>query len=605
MTARLTLWFLLSLALGLVCLPAGAQDLVGERAFFEEQHGPLTFAQVTQAEFSVSGKIFNQGYTRAALWVRLRVDAPVDATLLGLRIFPDQLEEVTLFSTLLPEEGQLLMGRTTWIKARPGPNTYYLRIKTSGPMLLHPRILSAGQAQQEDVSRGFVLGALLSCYVLLSVWLLILIVTRKQLLHMVLLLNLSLVVATSLGWSGYLSEFLGQRHWVASSAAIYFMGLVNIFTGLLCVYFVLYRFGLPPWGKQVFTLLGILYVPLFFLFFMLDQQFVLQISTTLGLIASVFVLPLTLVVFFRQKSSNWLIGVIMFLALAMLLRWFLTVHTFVPAVESLSGLLFFRLIFAMVFVFSTLWLIEREKQGQLQVSLMNEAVARQRAESETQRRETQERFMTMLMHELKTPLAIIQLAASSLGRQLVNDSGAAARVKNINRSVDDLNALVERCASADQIDQGAMQMHKQSLCLAALVADVLQTVGTSRIQLLGSTQYTVFSDAQYVRLILLNLLSNALKYSRPDSPVELQLETTVVHDRAGVILRVVNAVGVAGTPDSAQVFARYYRAEGARRQVGAGLGLWLAQALARQLGSELQFHASEGRVVFSFSLELA
>jgi hypothetical protein len=117
----------------------------------------------------------------------------------------------------------------------------------------------------------------------------------------------------------------------------------------------------------------------------------------------------------------------------------------------LSSLLFFRLIFAMAFVSSTLWLIEREKQSQLQASLMNEAVARQRAESEIQRRETQERFMTMLMHELKTPLAIIQLAASSLGRQLVNDKGAATRVKNINRSVDDLNALVERCASGKAI----------------------------------------------------------------------------------------------------------------------------------------------------------
>jgi signal transduction histidine kinase len=70
-------------------------------------------------------------------------------------------------------------------------------------------------------------------------------------------------------------------------------------------------------------------------------------------------------------------------------------------------------------------------------------------------------------------------------------------------------------------------------------------------------------------------------------------------------LRILNAVGAADTPDAAQVFTRYYRAAGARRQVGAGLGLWLGQSLARQLGTELPFHADHERVCFSFFLESA
>lgn len=604
MTVRLTLWFLISLALSLVCLPVAAQDLIGERAIFEDQRGMLTLAQVKQAEFSVTGKIISKGYTHAALWVRLRVDSPLGAPRLALRVFPAQLEEVTVFSPLLPDEGQPLMGRTTWIEARPGPNIYYLRIKTSGPMLLQPRILSAEQAQEEEITRGGILGAVLACYALLVVWLLVLIVARQQMLHSIFLLNLSIVVASFLGWMGYLSEILSPTHWASNPTSIYFLGIANMFTAFLCVCLVLNRFGLPRWGRRLFMLQGVLYAPLFVLLFVLDRQLVLQCSTTLGLIASVSSLPLTVVVFYRQKPRTWLIGAIMFFAITLGLRWFLTVLTHVPTVESLASLFFFRLIFAMGFVFSILSLIDREKQSQLQTSLMNEVVARQLAESETQRRETQERFMTMLMHELKTPLAIIQLAATSLGRHLAPESGDATRVKNINRSVDELNALVERCASADQIDQGAMLMNKQAMCLTALTADVLQTVGAARITLPGPAPM-VFSDAQYVRLILLNLLSNALKYSPPDSPVELQFDSTAVKNRAGVTLRVVNAVGAAGLPDPAHVFARYYRAEGARRQVGAGLGLWLAQALARQLGSELHFQTDQGQVVFSFFLELA
>ena len=598
MTLRLIFLFWMSLVQGLACLPAAAQDLIVERAFFEDPRGTLTLAQVKEVEFSEAGKIISLGYTHVALWVRLRLNAPTGTQRLALRVFPAQLEEVTLFSLRLPDGGARLVGRTTWLDPQPGANIYYMRIKTSGPMLLAPRILSEVQAQEEDVMHGFLLGAVLACSVLLVAWLLGLIVTRRQLLHLVFLLNLSVVVISFFAWTGYRPDLFSPN-------VIYFLGLINVFTGFLCFWLVFKRFGVPRWGQQLFSLLGALYVPLFFLFFVLDRQLVLQCSTALGLVASVLCMPLTVVVFYRRKSSAWLIGVILLLASTLGLRWFLTVHTQVPPVDSLASLLFFRIFFAMGFASVTLLLIDREKQSQLQTSIMNEAVTRQRAESETQRRETQERFMTMLMHELKTPLAIIQLAATSLGRRLAPDSGDATRIKNINRSVDDLNALVERCASADQIDQGAMRMDKTPLALESLVDDVLQTVGASRINLQGVVQYTVFSDAQYVRLILLNLLSNALKYSPPDSPVALQFEAMEINGVASVVLRVTNAVGAAGVPDAAQIFDRYYRAEGARRQVGAGLGLWLAQALARQLGSDLKFQTDQAHIVFSFSLELA
>ena len=87
--------------------------------------------------------------------------------------------------------------------------------------------------------------------------------------------------------------------------------------------------------------------------------------------------------------------------------------------------------------------------------------------------------------------------------------------------------------------------------------------------------------------------------------MELNIQTTRIKDAAGVRFSVLNGVGAAGRPDPAQVFVRYYRAEAARGQVGAGLGLWLAQAVARQLGAELHFQPAQAQVIFSFSLELA
>lgn len=348
-----------------------------------------------------------------------------------------------------------------------------------------------------------------------------------------------------------------------------------------------------------------LYVPLFLFFFLLDRQLVLNFSTSLGLGASVFCLILTVAVFRRQKPSTWLIATILFMALLLLLRSLLMVRGIVAPDGSTLYLLAFRIFFFAVFFLTIIFLIDREKQSLIQTSILNEAMARQLAESEKNRRKMQERFMTMLMHELKTPLAIIQLAATSLGRHLLPNSGDATRVKNINRSVDDLNALIERCVQADQIELGVDLINKQQFSVATLTDDVLQMVDANRIRLVGAHAQLVFSDYQYVRLILRNLLSNALKYSPADSTIELQIESTFVKNVACVSFRVLNTVGAAGMPDPAQVFSRYYRTEAARQHVGAGLGLWLAQAVARQLGSEVNFHSHQGQAVFGFCLAQA
>jgi hypothetical protein len=117
-----------------------------------------------------------------------------------------------------------------------------------------------------------------------------------------------------------------------------------------------------------------------------------------------------------------------------------------------------------------------------------------------------------------------------------------------------------------------------------------------------------FAHCVLLELIFNHQLSSTFfggKVTPPDSLVTVEFETASAQGRQGMTLRVANAVGSAGVPDGGKVFHRYYRSEGARRQVGAGLGLWLAQALAQQLGTELQFRSDPTQVVFSLFLESA
>lgn len=240
MTARLIRWFFISLVLVLASAHASASDLVTDRAFFEDQRGDMTFDQVRQAPFLKADKVLSKGYLHGALWVRLAVDAPDEARPLVLQLFPAVLDEVTIFSNNQPNagpvapasQGRRLLGPRTLLDATSGVNSFYLRVKTPGLMLVSANILTEDQAHQEDIKRGIVLGAVLACCIPIMLGMFILIVKRREPLHILFLLNFSVSVAVYFGWYGYLREFFDpaklvrqQRIHLFSRAYQYLYGL--------------------------------------------------------------------------------------------------------------------------------------------------------------------------------------------------------------------------------------------------------------------------------------------------------------------------------------------------------------------------------------------
>ena len=252
-----------------------------------------------------------------------------------------------------------------------------------------------------------------------------------------------------------------------------------------------------------------------------------------------------------------------------------------------------------------IWLRDRDKDQQLVQVQIEKAVSDEMARAQVQRLDNQSQFMAMLMHELKTPLYTIEIAATSLGRGMDLQSPDVTRLNNINRSLDDLNFIIDRCVQADQLEQSDVPPAKTSVKLKTLLAEIGQIQDHERITLSGVAEAMIFTDYPYARIILINLLTNALKYSPPDSPVQLDIQAHAASDRQALNFRISNTVGAAGKPDPSKVFTRYYRAEGAKTVVGAGLGLWLASAIASKLGTQLRCSTEEASVHFDFSLELS
>lgn len=228
-------------------------------------------------------------------------------------------------------------------------------------------------------------------------------------------------------------------------------------------------------------------------------------------------------------------------------------------------------------------------------------------ELESKRLERQRNFTAMLAHELKNPLTASHMALSGIEARLAGDDPVMKRAEAIKNSLQEINAIVERCAEVDGYEQGQMPMCLGSFSVGQLMASVKASHASERLYTLMrgvNEEATLTSDLHYIKIILSNLLTNALKYSPPDSLVELEVRQQHHGPSQQLVLSVSNEIGEAGQPDPHRVFERFYRAEAARHVSGAGLGLWLSQSLAQALGAALVCTCEPDRVELTLVLPL-
>ncbi|MGI9133665.1 MAG: sensor histidine kinase, partial [Rhodoferax sp.] len=227
--------------------------------------------------------------------------------------------------------------------------------------------------------------------------------------------------------------------------------------------------------------------------------------------------------------------------------------------------------------------VEHDKRTEAERDALNERSVR----------EQQGHFLAMLAHELRTSLSVLKLA---LGRQPMS----AKSVARAERAMEGMGQVIERSIQMEKLADGSMVL-EQLPCdgvqlLEAVIAD---SAAPQRFALTVQPGPMLKTDAKLLRVILANLIDNAVKYAAADSPIDV-----VVAAEEGWIVRVENAVGPAGAPDADRVFEKYYRGEQAHAQTGSGLGLHIAQALAQRLGGQLVCDVHDRRVRFTLQLPL-
>lgn len=255
------------------------------------------------------------------------------------------------------------------------------------------------------------------------------------------------------------------------------------------------------------------------------------------------------------------------------------------------------------------WIFERIRANHLNMLSGELQKSKESLEMESKRLERQRKFTAMLAHELKNPLAVSHMALSGIESRLGNSDPMIERAASIKQSLQDINAIIDRCSEIDGFEQGELPMSVSTFNLNHFLALLKEANTNDRIYFVKRGVHddaVLTSDMQYLKIILNNLLTNALKYSPPETLIEMSIQgQTDAQGCQTITFCVSNEVGEAGTPAPDRAFERFYRAEAARNQSGAGLGLWLSQELAHALGTQVVMQHDSDQISFSLVLPYA
>lgn len=247
----------------------------------------------------------------------------------------------------------------------------------------------------------------------------------------------------------------------------------------------------------------------------------------------------------------------------------------------------------------------RQAAGALQQA---RATAEMLAEK-TRLEEMQNTFVSIVSHELQTPIAIIKSYAATLAREdAAWPPETIQRVsRNIEEECDRLHRLITDLLDLSRIQAGRVAMRVGSVDLAQLAREVIDQLATRSPRHSLRTSFppgypVVRGDADQLRRALFNLVQNAVKYSPEGGEILVVGEVTA----EDVLVRVIDQ-GIGIPPgEEERVFERFHRADTrlSRTTAGVGLGLYITRSIVTAHGGRIWASSpGPGRgSVFTFSL---
>jgi two-component system sensor histidine kinase QseC len=206
--------------------------------------------------------------------------------------------------------------------------------------------------------------------------------------------------------------------------------------------------------------------------------------------------------------------------------------------------------------------------------------------------EGERRFTADAAHELRTPLAALKIQAQVALRS-TDSSERHVALENVLRGVDRSTRLVEQLLTLARVDPETAATNYKKVDInnlaAAVISDLepLAHVKKIKITLEGEMSLSVLGDDTLIRLLLRNLLDNAIRYT----PVGGRVDVTLCNTEGGAIEVMDSGPGIPKT-EREKVLERFYRISG-NGEEGSGLGLSIVRRISELHGTRLELSDNE------------
>lgn len=589
----------------------GADDAILERTYLRDETAQRTLSEVQTLPFTPYTGLLTQGYRRnVAYWLKLKIrPGDANASPYVLRVRPNWHEDIRLFDPADPQiEPRVTGSQYPWsaselpslnhaflIKKTHQTRDVYIRLKTEHSAIVDVEVLEQKVFEVSDRKLELLYLFLITLLGGVSTWALINFLVRPDRVIGVFAANQissALYCVFMVGIGRILLDDLLPDLWLDKLTTI--IVFVSTFLGALFHRLLLGEYAPSRWFITPMNIFIGMTVAAMMLFALgestpavyLNAIAVICFSLTtfmtawLGISSSKEIPP--------QLLNPWLI------------RFFYSAIFFIGAMGAapLLGWLHstefhlhvFLLHGVVTAVIMGIFLQYRlRKISQIQFQQLS--LAKLKAEQERVARMEQEQFMSMLEHELKTPLSVLKLLVANHPRQVFAEN-----------TINDISALIERCLLSDSLSHDRAISKVEFLPADILAKAIQRSSDAGRFNLSENEPHKLYSDPELYAIIVGNLLDNALKYALRGSPIRVSLRSEVRAEKTVSCISVCNQIGRAGVPDLERLFRKYYRAESALAISGTGLGLYLVKSFASMMGGDIDCVIDEEIICFRVCL---
>jgi signal transduction histidine kinase len=216
-------------------------------------------------------------------------------------------------------------------------------------------------------------------------------------------------------------------------------------------------------------------------------------------------------------------------------------------------------------------------------------------------------FISIASHELKTPVTSLKVYAEMLLRQFSKkgDVQTTDYLSKIIKQIDKLTMLIQDLLNVARIQSNQLTFRIEKFDLNIMVKEIIdntqQIAVKHKIILKGNIDKKVWGDRDRISQVLINLLTNAMKYS----PKANTIIVTLMDNKSGATVSVKDfGIGISRTHQR-KIFGRFYRINDTNEQTfpGLGIGLYISQTIVKRHGGEIVIKSTKGKgSVFQFSL---